>query len=369
MKIDDCKITKKLGQGMFGTVYEVKCKNTNKKFALKVEHILPTDVKKNFGSVFWREIEFANTMGKLYPDHFMKLYDYDIVDKCTHKQEYSQDPKLFSETAQESFKDFSKSKYCSRKLYAFVDTTLYNEFKNNDFSMKEKYSIIVQYTYIVYLMNKHGFVHNDLHNQNVGVNYTTKKYINVFGKKIPTFGRMLCLIDYGRVLHSDFKLGHNKLVDEKEEVLYELNMESEIKRFLDWFVYQNVYYYLPELEPLRKSKKRSGANPTSLMQYYMPDLFRTRAFEVFRKSQQRKYMEYFSPYLDTQFFLYQLLYPEKFQKSLLGKDFKKVIPDIIALPIQDIIFISDYPVKNLEQKKFFINYFTSFFEDVANNNK
>ena len=363
MKIDDCKIIKELGHGMYGTVYEVQCSKSKQKFALKVEHILPTNVKKNTTSVFWREIDFATTLGELYPDQFMKLYDYDIVQKCKHKQVYSQDPKLFSESAQKSFDNLSQSNYCSRKLYPFVDSTLYNEMKMNNLTLKEKYSMICQYTYIIYLMNKHGYVHNDLHNQNVGVRYTKKKFINIFGKKIPTFGRMLCLIDYGRVLHSQFKFVFNSLIGEQEEKLYEDAMEEEIKRFLYWFVIQNVYFYLPQMEPIKKSAKGNAAKLSSLLQYYMPDIMQTRAFEVFRKSEERQYMELFSPYIQTQFFLYQIMYPEKFQKSLLGKRFKKVIPDTIELPVLDIIFSRDYPTKTMEQKKIFVKYFTCFFDE------
>ena len=78
MKIDDIRIGKKLGFGMVGTTYLAKDKDNNK-YALKIEHVLPKDIKKSLASAIWREIEFANTMGKKYPDQFMKVYDYKII--------------------------------------------------------------------------------------------------------------------------------------------------------------------------------------------------------------------------------------------------------------------------------------------------
>ena len=39
------------------------------------------------------------------------------------------------------------------------------------------------------------------------------------------------------------------------------------------------------------------------------------------------------------FVLYQLMYPLKFQKSMLGDSFKELIPYWIFLPMQDIIYV------------------------------
>jgi len=72
---------------MIGTVFLAKYKN--KKYALKIEHILEADLKKSSSSQIWREIFFSTKFANKYPEQFIKLYSYDIIDNCTHKQEYS----------------------------------------------------------------------------------------------------------------------------------------------------------------------------------------------------------------------------------------------------------------------------------------
>ena len=47
---------------------------------------MPLDVKESLQSPIWREIYFAKILGKKYPQHFMKLYDYKIDDKCYLKK-------------------------------------------------------------------------------------------------------------------------------------------------------------------------------------------------------------------------------------------------------------------------------------------
>jgi hypothetical protein len=37
--------------------------------------------------------------------------------------------------------------------------------------------------------------------------------------------------------------------------------------------------------------------------------------------------------------LYEIMFPEKYQKSLLGNAFKKVIPNIVRVPLKDYIFL------------------------------
>ncbi len=85
--IKNIKTTKFLGKGMFGSVFLAKDrKDKKKKYALKIEHILPKDIKRNFRSPLWREIDFAKFMGKKYPLHFMKLYTYKIQ-KCDYQHD------------------------------------------------------------------------------------------------------------------------------------------------------------------------------------------------------------------------------------------------------------------------------------------
>lgn len=57
--------------------------------------------------------------------------------------------------------------------YEYVDTTL------DKLKLNELYSILIQLSYIIYIMNKHGYTHNDLHMNNIGIKKTNKKYSNI----------------------------------------------------------------------------------------------------------------------------------------------------------------------------------------------
>ena len=113
------EIIKELGNGMFGTVYKVK--KDNKYYAMKIEHILKDDVEKNLGSPQWREIHFITKMNSIFPDQFIKLYEYEFIEDCDHVQKYSVDIKEFPKYHQNKIKKLAKSKVCIRKIYELVD--------------------------------------------------------------------------------------------------------------------------------------------------------------------------------------------------------------------------------------------------------
>jgi hypothetical protein len=109
------EIIKEIGNGMFGTVYKIK--KDNKYYAMKIEHILETDLKKNLESPQWREIDFATKMNSKYPYQFIKLYDYEFIEDCDHKQKYSVDLKEFAKYHRDKINKLAKSKYCIKKIY------------------------------------------------------------------------------------------------------------------------------------------------------------------------------------------------------------------------------------------------------------
>lgn len=176
-----------LGNGMIGTVYEAL---PGKEYIIKVE-------KFNQGqkSIWWKNT-FAFEMGTLYPNHFLELADYEISNKCKHIQKYSGDISKLPKIAQKEFKTLADSRYCITRLYTRVDTTLCDIPNYN--------SLLCQFFYITYLIKKHGYVHNDLHRQNLGVTYTDKEFIDIEGRQIPTFGFLYKALDYGTVVNKWF---------------------------------------------------------------------------------------------------------------------------------------------------------------------
>jgi hypothetical protein len=63
MNINNVKIIKKIGAGLFGTNYLVKLKNKN--YSLKIQKILETNTKKSYNSSIYSELEFYNFVNKL----------------------------------------------------------------------------------------------------------------------------------------------------------------------------------------------------------------------------------------------------------------------------------------------------------------
>lgn len=207
MSIDNIKIIKTIGKGMHGTIYLVK-DNKNNKYALKIEPVFKKDIKKSLSSPIWREIEFAKTMSKKYPNHFTKLYDYKIVNDCKHTQNLDLDFVNAMPKAQQAFyKKLYASPYCSIKLYSLIDMTLddlLNSWKK--FDKEFFYDLIIQCVYVIYLINKEGYFHHDYHTKNIGIIKTTKKYITILNRKVRTHGVYVVALDYGLVLHKKFKL-------------------------------------------------------------------------------------------------------------------------------------------------------------------
>ena len=83
MGLDDYKIIKKIGKGFSGTTYLVK--KNGKSYALKIQKILESDIKKSLRIEHWREIEFCKKFANKHPEHFMTLYDYDITISYDYK--------------------------------------------------------------------------------------------------------------------------------------------------------------------------------------------------------------------------------------------------------------------------------------------
>ncbi len=317
VKIEDLKVVTEHSFGMYGTIYKVKDDQDNY-YALKIEHYITEDIHND-------EIKFAQEMGSKYPDHFMTLYDYQFVDKCEHTQKYPVSIKNLAKASQKLIKKLAKSEKCVSKLYTFIDTDLKHYTFDNIY---ETYSIIVQLLYIMKLLGKHHYAYTDLHAGNIGLKYTDKTFIIINGHKVPTFGRLVYLIDYGAILHKDKltkkqKYEYDDFHKFKYSIIFNMFFDNNFGKYImdnnikfNWQVEAKKFMKMPIYKTLMKIVND----------------------------------------VDFAFFLYQHLYPEEFQKGFLKDKFKGVIEDTMHIPLADYIFIYganderiiDYYIKKLK---------------------
>jgi serine/threonine protein kinase len=112
---DKVKIIKQIGYGMYGTIYLVSY--MNKKYALKLQHVIHSKGKKSFKNEMWRELDlykYINKLNKEDSSFLTKLYGYKLYNKCTHKQER---PFKFSDKELgKKIKKLDKSEWCIKYL-------------------------------------------------------------------------------------------------------------------------------------------------------------------------------------------------------------------------------------------------------------
>ena len=162
MNINNVKIIKKIGEGLFGTNYLVKL--NNKKYSLKIQKILEENTKKSYNSSIYRELEFYNFVNKLTKKDqtfFTKLYSYKIENNCNfiHKPPFKVPPKF-----KEKIKNLKKSKLCLKMLIDYHGKTTINDYlKKYKLTLKQLYSVSIQIIHIITILYRHKYSHNDLH--------------------------------------------------------------------------------------------------------------------------------------------------------------------------------------------------------------
>ncbi len=177
--INKLQINELLGKGHCGMVY--KCSYNGQTFALKKEKRLKQYIDDK-NSFMWNEITFAQHFYNLYPNHFMKLFEYKIINDCV--MENSNLPHK---------KEFNDSKYCSLFLYEYLPKMLDTN----------SHQIFVQLVYFSYITLKHGWYYYDFKDNNLALKKTNDKQINVLKYKLNVDEYTLCPIDYGYVVHKE----------------------------------------------------------------------------------------------------------------------------------------------------------------------
>ena len=287
---------------MFGTVYLVS--HNNIKYAYKVEHILPKEYNnyknKKYTDIA-NELNFSLEFANKYPNNFIELKDYDFIKECNHKQTYSTKLtiKNSGKYVVEYYKKIAKSPYCSRKIYTLIDTSLDNLKNFHKFNHKQLYSMLIQLYYGIYLMHSNGYVHGDLHSGNIGIVNTTEKYITILNKKIPTYGRIYKIIDYGGLLIASNYKGDTKEVKK----LYETAQLNDIRKLR---AFSNLLIFEKSVIKIQNYLTKHNIQSKDF----------TLAYEDFKKLDEYKIISKYTNDSDIHFFLLNILYPEIYKNIM-----------------------------------------------------
>ena len=311
MDINELKLGKKLGSGMFGTTYLAEYKN--KSYAVKIEKIAEKNINYDLKVQDWREIEFSESFANNYPEQFIYLYAYDIINDCKHIQEYTNNeiPKHLPKQVIKRLEEKQASSLCIRKVYSLIDSTFSKIYKT--ITKEQFYSCIIQISYIAYLMKNAGYTHNDLHGENLGVLYVDeKKKINIFGNQISTFGLQFKAIDFGNVLNSKYKL------NKEETKIHKLYITDEINRL----VRRMVSFDNADMPAKLVTPEKSLELFTEIKKHF---LFKTT--------------KDLSKNLENRFLIFQVLYPDEFQKIYLKNKYKTTVYPNLKIDLVDFIFL------------------------------
>ena len=177
--------------------------------------------------------------------------------------------------------------------------------------------MIIQLSYINYLLEKNKYIYGDMNLSNIGIVKTSKKSIKILNKFIPTFGYIFKLIDFGTV---------------KKYYFYK-----------NWYELQQVIsYYLIDYTKLDKKIKKEKIN------YDYNEIYKQ-----FLKSNEYDLLTQYTNNNDLKFILYTIIYPDKYQKLIFKNKFKKIIPPSLRCDVQDIIYL----IQNKNNIHNIINYF------------
>ena len=217
-KKEEPEIIKQLGRGVYGVTYLANYHNNL--VAFKKFHIHKSDIDDKL-SRYSASMKFYEEVANKYPNHFVHMLDHYIVENC--KFDYAAETKR-----DDIMNPIHKSPYCVYMISTPVleDTlkTWYNntiEVLYNQLDIKvleanklrirnEIYSFLIQFLYMYYIMESHGWYHADSRWKNVMYLKIKDKLIDIdldldldskikdesFTLTIPSFGKRWYLIDY-----------------------------------------------------------------------------------------------------------------------------------------------------------------------------
>jgi serine/threonine protein kinase len=299
-----CRNCKVAGRGFTGTVYIIG------DYAMKLENISKSEMGDSLKFSVNRETIFNEDLSKKLPDNLKQNFLHQIafdkiaVDKLPgkfknfhHKLHKNVPPNM-----QKMMNKRNLQPYVACRIYNKIDDILYNVI--DTLTQVEIRRFIKQFINIVEFLQSIGYVHGDLHDQNIGVNRVGGKLYFV-------------AIDYGLILHEKFTLNDN----EKKQIKFsdmgflpQCLCGSE-RRGKFWsklleLIKQNK---LPALSWKQDLKKLAELNCFAEFKNKIPECFQLDYCEMF--------------------------YPDEFQRMRLGKYYKKTYKYTAHVPKEELEFI------------------------------
>jgi hypothetical protein len=260
MDFTKIKVIKKLGIGMYATVYLIEY--DGKQYAMKKQKILERDRNRSSRSITWREKFFYDYVKKMPLDtqkFFCKLYDFKIVNNCTHIQKRPKNIQK-NKNLKAIMDEINKSNICAIFIIEYKgDKPLY-DFMSTKLSTKQIYSILLQLCKIILVLSDAMYSHNNVHLGNFMVLPTKDKTFEIMGHQIPHNGLQISAIDYG-----DMTLeASGAIYAEDEESYYFLELSKVI-----FYVIMNV----PKME--KDCRKQNKKYPSELNNNYIDNFLKT----------------------------------------------------------------------------------------------
>jgi serine/threonine protein kinase len=226
-------IIKKIGYGTKGQVYLIKVD----------KHLYALKVEKLNELYFWREINFYKNFGLKYPNNFIKLIDYEIINNT------------------------------AKKIYDLVDTTLDKIIYK--LTKQQIYSVIIQITYSIHLLHSNNYVHGDLRMPNIGMVKTTQQEIEILSYRVPTNGWIVKLIDFGSI-------GERTEAEKLNDLeWYEKKYNTELSKLVNIFIISN-------LKPLDKYCEKHGIIQSNTIEKFIDT--KNYYFNLIGKNIKNKYI-------------------------------------------------------------------------------
>ena len=154
----EVKTGKKLGAGVIGTVYQGTYQK--RPCIVKVEKF---DGDMSTRGSYARQIHFDNDVARKMPDRFMILLGHGVMNSCDHKQPIEeQAPKDVKKSLQKK----NKLKRCYVLYYAPI---LKYTLKDVRYKLSSAQHLIMlkQISSAILFMKKQGYIHGDLHDENI----------------------------------------------------------------------------------------------------------------------------------------------------------------------------------------------------------